>query len=151
MLEKWIIDNHWDTDVTTSAIKVIGTINAHHALFLIVVIAYCALHTFNSLLLILGALMEKRLLLLPWMIQDMFTITLVALLFVFWAFFSFFIHVLVAVMFPVMSGLLLGFWIYMWRNVKEFFHYLGVDTSQHQGTVYRKLPAGSGGTRSILG
>ncbi len=77
--------------------------------------------------------------------QDMFTILLFGLAFVFWAFFSFFVHVLVAVFFPVVSGLLLGLWIYLWRNVKEFFHQLGMDPTQHVGTVYRKLPAGSGG------
>ena len=98
----------------------------------------------------------------------MFTILLVGLVFVFWAFFSFFVHVLVAVFFPVLAGLLLGFWIYMWRNVKAFFHALGDDgdlaggggggggggrraaaAGATGGTVYRKLPAGSG-TRSLL-
>ena len=92
----------------------------------------------------------------------MFTILLVGLVFVFWAFFSFFVHVLVAVFFPVLAGLVLGFWIYMWRNVKAFFHALGDDGDgaaggggpgggqrAAAGTVYRKLPAGSG-TRSLL-
>jgi hypothetical protein len=149
MVENWIVSNHWDSEVTSSALKLISTVSAHHALFLIIVIAYCAMHTFNSLLLVLGAMCEKRLLLLPWMIQDMFTIVLVGLLFVFWAFFSFFVHVLVAVFFPVLAGLVLGFWIYLWKNVKELFHMLGIDNSQHQGTVYRKLPAGAG-TRSLI-
>ncbi len=87
----------------------------------------------------------------------MLTILLVGLAFVFWAFFSFFVHVLVAVFFPVAAGLLLGLWIYLWRNVKELFHLLGGEdsssssssSSAHAGTVYRKLPAGSG-TRSLL-
>ena len=82
----------------------------------------------------------------------MFTIIILGLTFVFWAFFSFFVHVFIAINFPIIAGLLLGFWIYIWRNVKELFHLLAVDTSsQHQGTVYRKLPAGSGGTRSLIG
>ena len=38
--------------------------------------------------------------------------------FVFWAFFSFFVHMLVAVLFPVVAGLVLGFWVYMWRWVQ---------------------------------
>ncbi len=159
MMEKWIVDNHWDTDVTATAIQLISAINSHHALFLVAVIASCALHTFNSLLLVLGALLEKRLLLLPWLIQDSLAIAFVALLFVFGAFFSFFVHVLVAVLFPVAAGLILGFWIYMWRNVKEFFHLLGADAAQHTGTVYRKLPppnasgvgVSSVGSRSLLG
>jgi hypothetical protein len=58
----------------------------------------------------------------------------------------------VAVFFPVVAGFLLGLWVYMWRNVKELFHALGGEDSalqQHQGTVYRKLPAAAG-TRSLL-
>ncbi len=87
----------------------------------------------------------------------MLTILVVGLAFVFWAFFSFFVHVLVAVFFPVAAGLLLGVWIYLWRNVKELFHLLGGEDGGASGsaggagagTVYRKLPAGSG-TRSLL-
>ena len=150
MVEDWVLNNHWDSDVTSSALRLISQVSEHHALFLIILIAYASLHIFNSLLLVMGALLEKRLLLIPWLVQDMLTILMVGLVFVFWAFFSFFVHVLVAVLFPVMSGLLLGFWIYMWRNVKEFFHNLGVDDSlllgqSASGTVYRKLPPpGSG-------
>ena len=48
------------------------------------------------------------------------------------------------------SGLLLGLWVHFWRHVKAFFHYLGQDRSQqHQGTVYRKLPAGTN-ARNLL-
>ena len=44
-------------------------------------------------------------------------ILVMGLVFVFWAFFSFFVHMLVAVLFPVVAGLVLGFWVYMWRSV----------------------------------
>ncbi len=77
----------------------------------------------------------------------------IGLVFICGAFFSFFVHMLVAVFFPVLAGLVLGFWIYMWRNVWEYFCYLGSDSgAQHQATLYRKLPAGSGGsgTRSLI-
>ncbi len=85
--------------------------------------------------------------------QDLLTIVLFGLAFVFWAFFSFFVHVLVAVFFPVAAGLVLGFWIYLWRNVRDLFQQLGrvgmgaggtEGDPSHGGTVYRKLPAGSG-------
>jgi len=151
-LERWVTANKWDEDVTTNALLALGALNRNHALFLIVVIAVCALHIFNSLLLVLGALLGKRLAMLPWMIQDALMILAMGLLFVFWAFFSFFVHMLVAVLFPVVAGLVLGFWVYMWRNVAEHFGKLGTDSSDsgpHQATLYRKLPAGSG-TRSLL-
>ena len=69
MVEDWVVQNHWDSDVTSKALGLLSLVSTHHALFLIVLIAYAALHIFNSLLLILGALLEKRLMLLPWMIQ----------------------------------------------------------------------------------
>eukprot|EP00095_Tigriopus_kingsejongensis_P010900 maker-scaffold348_size200312-snap-gene-0.27 protein:Tk10900 transcript:maker-scaffold348_size200312-snap-gene-0.27-mRNA-1 annotation:"GL10847" len=151
LVEDWILNNHWDSDVTSSALRLLSMVSEHHALFLIILIAFCALHIFNSLLLVMGSLLEKRLLLIPWMIQDMLIIITITLVFIFWAFFSFFVHVLIAVLFPVVSGLLLGFWFYLWRNVKEFFHFLGEDlASHHSGTVYRKLPPPNTG-RSLLG
>lgn len=142
IVENWIVDNHWDSDVTSFALNFINSVSLHHQLFLIVVIAVCGLHCFNAFLLVIGAVLDRRLLFLPWLIQDLLTIGFVSLIFVFWAFFSFFVHVLVAILFPVLAGLTLGWWIYTWRNVKEVFHTLGVDLDQHQGTIYRKLPPG---------
>ena len=61
----------------------------------------------------------------PWLtgfnLQDMFTIILMGLMFVAWAFLSFFVHILVAIFFPVVAGGLLGLWIYMWRNTRDLF------------------------------
>ena len=34
---------------------------------------------------------------------------------------SFFVDLLVAIVFPVLAGLLLGFWIYLWRKVHSIF------------------------------
>ena len=52
-----MVQNHWDSDVTSKALGLLSLVSTHHALFLIVLIAYAALHIFNSLLLILGALL----------------------------------------------------------------------------------------------
>jgi hypothetical protein len=51
----------------------------------------------------------------------MFTIVIMGIIFVAWAFLSFFVHILVAIFFPVVSGGLLGLWIYMWRNTRDLF------------------------------
>ena len=80
----------------------------------------------------------------------MFFIVLTTLLFISWAFLSFFVHILVAIFFPVVSGAVLGLWIYSWRNVREHFIVCGqiqdnLDLAKasrvHQ--QYRKLPPAS--------
>jgi len=76
-------------------------------------------------------------------LQDMVTIIFMGICFVAWAFLSFFVHILVAIFFPVVSGAILGLWIYMWRNSRDLFQIYGIDVTQHEGTIYRKLPAGT--------
>ncbi len=68
-VDEWVVHNHWDSAVTSRSLELLGLVSRHHALFLIVLIAYAALHIFNSLLLVIGALLEKRLMLIPWMVQ----------------------------------------------------------------------------------
>ena len=41
------------------------------------------------------------------------------LTFVSWTFLSFFVDLLVAVIFPVIAGLFLGLWIFLWRGVSH--------------------------------
>jgi hypothetical protein len=73
----------------------------------------------------------------------MVTLLLMGIFFVAWAFLSFFVHILVAIFFPVVSGAILGLWIYMWINTRDLFQIFGLDVTQHGGTIYRKLPAGA--------
>ena len=40
-------------------------------------------------------------------------------------FLSFFVHVLLAILFPVIAGAILGLYIYLWRNVKDVFEMCG--------------------------
>merc|ERR1712020_496913 len=101
---------------------------------------------------ILAPTSKQRLLFLPWLTLDMIYIILTTALFVSWAFLSFFVHILVAIFFPVVSGGLLGLWIYSWRNVREHFIVCGqrVDdidlakSGRHyahpSAAMYRKLP-----------
>ena len=69
MVENWVVNNHWDTDVTHAALRILTQISEHKQIYLIILITYCSLHVFNSILLILGSFLQKRLLLLPWLIQ----------------------------------------------------------------------------------
>ena len=93
---------------------------------------------------------KQRLLFLPWLTLDMIYIILTTILFVSWAFLSFFVHILVAIFFPVVSGAFLGLWIYAWRNVREHFIICGqrgdeLELVKHRqsSTLYRKLPPAS--------
>jgi hypothetical protein len=53
-----------------------------------------------------------------------------------WTFMSFFVDLLVAIVFPVAAGLVLGLWIQLWRGVHAHYSRLG-----HQaGLVYLPVP-----------
>lgn len=128
-------------------------VNTHRDLLLYIFITISGIHAFTGLLLVIGACLppspRQRLVFLPWLTLDMFFIVLTTALFVSWAFLSFFVHILVAIFFPVVSGALLGLWIYSWRNVREHFIVCG----QHSDIIlakrlsvsqqYRKLPPAS--------
>merc|ERR1719206_1444121 len=82
------------------------------------------LHLVFSVMLIFGTLLYRRILLIPWMIFHMFSIILMVIPFTCWTFLTFFINLLLAIVFPVVAGLLLGLWIVMWREVYHFFTFI---------------------------
>ena len=111
-------------------------------------IAGVVLHLLLSLLLLLGAMLHKPLLLLPWLISDMIIITILFIIFSAWSFLSFFIGVLAAVLFPFLGGLVLGLKIILWRNVRSLYtitnlttltHYEAVDNAEIQVASRRKM------------
>jgi len=158
-MENWILNTHWDEEVTHGALRFMNLINSHRDDILHILIFISGLHVLCCLLLLLCVRLQlrapgsprKRLLLLPWLTLDMFFIVLTTCVFVSWAFLSFFVHILVAIFFPVVSGGLLGLWIYSWRNVREWFIICGQRASvedidfakggSHPYQLYRKLPA----------
>jgi len=128
ILETWIFNNHWDTDVSKTVLDLLRQVNSHKTTVLSAFIAYSCLAIFNAMLLILGVCLQgkgtRRYLLLPWIVFDFVTISVTFLTFVTWAFLSFFVHVLVAIVFPILAGSVLGLHIYLWRNVKDvYFRY----------------------------
>ena len=98
-----------------------------------------------SLLLILGAMIEVRALLLPWLISDLHLTVIFTLIFLFLTFLSFIVDLLVALFFPVVAGLIVGLWCYNWKNGLDLFLSFGekknVITQEIQGTVYNLVPA----------
>merc|ERR1712013_939195 len=100
----WLQENHWDIKVDHAVWRFMDCLDRNHKKVLGTLMITAILH-----------------LLFPWMIFHMFSIILMVITFSFWTFFSFFINLLLAIVFPVVAGLLLGLWIVMWREVYHFF------------------------------
>ena len=93
----------------------------NHTVGLAIMMVVSLLHLFFSLMLLLGTKWSKMTLLIPWMVSHMVSIIIMIITFTCWTFMSFFIDLLVAIIFPVVGGLVLGLWIVMWRQVFNFF------------------------------
>ena len=113
-------------------------------------IAGVVLHLLLSLLLLLGAMLHKPLLLVPWMVSDMIIITILFIIFSAWSFLSFFIGVLAAILFPFLGGLVLGLKIILWRQVRNLYtilpgpltnltEYEAVESAESQAVGRRKM------------
>ena len=74
-------------------------------------------HLAASILLFMGVRLARREFLLPWMVTHMVLVILMTTIFTLWTFITFFIDLLVSVVFPVISGLVLGLSILAWRLV----------------------------------
>ena len=61
------------------AISYFNILKTHHEAALLGVISAAVLHLLLSLLLLLGAMLHKHLLLVPWMVTDMFLIIIIFL------------------------------------------------------------------------
>jgi len=121
----WLEKNHWDVKVTRAVWRMFDMVDTNHRMILSVVIGCTVVHLLFSFMLVLGAILFKRSLLIPWMVSDMIIIILMVFTFTCWTFMSFFVDLLVAIVFPVVGGLVLGFWIYLWRRVNSIFIQLG--------------------------
>jgi len=155
-LQNWVLSTQWDSEVSQVVLSYMVKINQYKQLILYVLITNSVIHALCGLNLIIGGLLsptyKQRLLFLPWLTLDMIYIVLTTIVFVSWAFLSFFVHILVAIFFPVVSGAFLGLWIYAWRNVREHFIHCGqrgdeLELLKHRNnksnTLYRKLPPSS--------
>jgi len=122
---EWLQLNQGDKKVN----DVIGTcfdwIDTNFQPVLAGIIVSVVVHLLFSLLLVLGTMLYKRILFIPWMISDMIIIILMVIVFTCWSFLSFFVGLLAAIIFPFVSGLLLGGWIFLWRQVMFTFVILG--------------------------
>jgi len=67
---------------------------------------------------------------IPWLVSHMVNIVLMITTFTFWTFIAFFIDLLMAIMFPLLAGLMLGLSIVMWKEVFYFSSMLR-ETQEH--------------------
>ena len=112
-------------------------VDLHHELLLATIIISWVLHLLFSILLLLGAMLYNRALFLPWLVSDMIILILMVITFTCWTFMSFFVDLLVAIVFPVVVGLILGLWIFLWRGVQTTYRLLGHKMVQEG---YRLVP-----------
>ena len=120
-INSWLVRNHWDVAVTQSVWQWLDWMDVHHQFMLSSLILASSIHLLSTLILILGTMILKRSLLLPWIITDLIIIIIMVFLFISWTFLSFFVDLLIAIVFPVMAGLLLGLWIVLWRNTVRLY------------------------------
>ena len=111
-MQNWVLSTQWDSEVSQVVLSYMVKINQYKQLILYVLITNSVIHALCGLNLIIGGLLsptyKQRLLFLPWLTLDMIYIVLTTIVFVSWAFLSFFVHILVAIFFPVVSGAFLG-------------------------------------------
>lgn len=145
------LKNHFikDTQATSAVISLLDWLaeDSRYQLVLAGLVSAITLHLFSALLLILGAMLQHRALLLPWLITDILILIVMASIFIGWTFLSFFVDLLVAIMFPIIGGTVLGFWIYSWRNVQDLFNIYGLrcrilkqDEQEERRQTYSLVP-----------
>ena len=96
-------------------------------------------HLAASILLYLGVRLARRELLLPWLVTHMVIVIIMTTIFTLWTFITFFIDLLVSVVFPVISGLVLGLSILAWRLVLAAFRNNLVGYVSSSGCGSRQL------------
>ena len=84
-----------------------------NSIFILLTLLYCIF----SIMLYFGSKPHKSRLRLPWLISHMLVIILTTVIFICWTFITFFIDLLITIVCPVISGLVLGLSILLWRLV----------------------------------
>ena len=102
---------------TRSVIKVLSWVSNHSTLINTIFILSTIVHFIFSCLLYVGSSPNRPKLRLPWLVSHMIIIILTTIVFICWTFITFFIDLLVTIVFPVLSGLVLGVSILLWRLV----------------------------------
>ena len=89
----------------------------HSTLINSIFIILTMIHFIFSCLLYIGSSPARPRLRLPWLISHMIIIIITTIIFICWTFITFFIDLLITIVCPVISGLVLGLSILLWRLV----------------------------------
>ena len=114
------LDNFNDNcylQATRKVVAGIRVISANCPLVTATFLVLSLLHITASALLYCSASPGRTKLFLPWLISHMVLIVSMTSVFICWTFITFFIDLLVSIVFPVLSGLVLGVSILLWRLV----------------------------------
>jgi len=125
-LEGWLERHPWDRKVTRVVWGSVAWLDRHHESLLGSILLSWLIHLTFSFLLIAGAVRHRRDLFLPWLCSDMVILVLMVATFTFTCFLSFFVDLLVAIVFPVVAGLVLGVWSLLWHRVRAAYLAMGV-------------------------
>ena len=106
--------------MTVAALKCLDWLDRNHKEVLAIILISTVIHFIISCSLVLGIMTRRRTFITPWLVSHMINIITMVIIFTCWTFMSFFIDLLMAIMFPVVAGLVLGLWIVMWREGMYF-------------------------------
>jgi len=113
----WMTDNNIDINATRKVSSILTWISNFSTLVNSIFILATCLHIIFSCLLYLGSKPSKPKLRIPWLVTHMIIIIITTITFICWTFITFFIDLLVTIVFPVLSGLILGVSILLWRLI----------------------------------
>merc|ERR1712025_930548 len=113
----WIVEQKWDPTISRSVLAWLTEVETQPSLVLSLLALATLSHLAASLLLFIGVKLARREFLLPWLVTHIVIVIVMTTIFTLWTFITFFIDLLVSVVFPVLSGLVLGLSILAWRLV----------------------------------
>lgn len=142
--EVWLQANQWDIKMTQAVAKLINWVDWNHREVLAILMIITVFHFIVSVMLILSSVFYKKILIIPWLVSHMVNMIIMIITFTCWTFIAFFIDLLMAIIFPLLAGLVIGLWIVMWREVLHFSLVLRESENQLQTifmmeTEYKKV------------
>jgi len=138
-LEGWLERHPWDRKVTRVVWGSVAWLDRHHESLLGSILLSWLVHLTFSFLLIAGAVRHRRDLFLPWLCSDMVILVLMVATFTFTCFLSFFVDLLVAIVFPVVAGLVLGVWSLLWHRVRAAYLAMGVGNAEDPWNIQNRM------------
>ena len=132
------IDSYFQ--ITRGIISFLNNISDNPSSLLSLLLMFTILHFIFSLLLTVSIRLDKRELLLPWLVTHLIIILVKITIFSFTTFITFFIDLLVSVVFPLITGMVLGVSLLIWRLV----------LSAYTNNLYRLVMISFGHSAKIL-